>query len=273
MIVKEDVTAQARALGAGLVGFAPVERWGERGDLHPDFFPDAVWPLARTVIVLSIPSSPPIFETKISQLHRSLYNLTNRMLDEMGYRLAVWLNRRGCAAIHVCRDGYGHGDMLRKNPVAAFSHVWAGYYAGLGTVGWNHTLLTPEYGPRHRMISVLAAERFEGDPMPERDLCTKCRVCERACPFGAFSAPPDDAGSDEIHSDMDKIRCGKKSFEGLFYAHCGFCVKTCPVGEDRRLFGSAGVGEYMEAHRNFEKWTMGVGGNVDIREPLKKIPL
>ncbi|GHS89082.1 hypothetical protein AGMMS49957_11690 [Synergistales bacterium] len=267
MITKSDVVSYAKSLGAGLVGFAPVERWREKGDLHPNFFPDSVWPETKTVIVMCVPSLTPVHDTKITRLHRSLYNITNQRLDEMAYMLSVYLNRNGVPAIYAPRDGYAtDGKILKENPTAAFSHVWAGYYAGLGTVGWNHTLLTRKYGPRHRLVSALSAQSFEGDPLIEDNLCTKCRVCEKACPFESFSSPQDGVVSNRVSADMNKSRCAHKyeHFEGMPYQHCGFCIKTCPVGEDLRLFGSPSTREYFEAHHDFEKWTMGVGGNIDV---------
>ncbi|HEY3424182.1 MAG TPA: epoxyqueuosine reductase, partial [Negativicutes bacterium] len=152
-ISKAAIIETGRKLGAELVGFSPAGRWEEYKDLPEDFYPNRVWPLTKTVIVLIIPSLLPVVETKISHLYRSQYNYTNSLLDEAAYRLAAFLNRNGHAAINICRDGYGVGA-LQEKPVAAFSHVWAGYYAGLGSIGWNHTLVTREFGPRHRLVSV-----------------------------------------------------------------------------------------------------------------------
>lgn len=66
-----------------------VERWAKFGDL-PELFPQQVWPLTRTVIVLAIPSLLPTVETKISHLYRAQYNYTNQLLDEAAYRLAAF---------------------------------------------------------------------------------------------------------------------------------------------------------------------------------------
>ena len=74
---KEEVRQYARDVGAALVGFAPVERLAKFGDLPEAFFPQQVWPLTRTVIVLAIPSLLPTVETKISHLYRAQYNYTN----------------------------------------------------------------------------------------------------------------------------------------------------------------------------------------------------
>jgi epoxyqueuosine reductase QueG len=199
-----------------------------------------------------MPSLLPIVETKISDLYRTQYNIINRRLDEAAYLLALHLNNLGLASIPICRDGYGDQKMLRKNPTAAFSHVWAAYYAGLGTIGWNHTLITREYGPRHRLVSIFTAFEMEGDSMIEEELCNRCGLCEKFCPEGVYSGDPS-----LKNSQMDKIACAKQTFSGP-YNHCGFCIKTCPVGDDRRLFSGASAKAYFEAHEDISRWNMGV---------------
>ena len=153
--------------------------------------------------------------------------------------------------------------MLRKNPAAAFSHVWAAYYAGLGTIGRNHTLITRKYGPRHRLVSVFTALEVEGDPMIEEELCVRCGFCEKFCPEGVYTARSGDSGAG--NSYMDKIACAEQTFTGP-YNHCGFCVKTCPVGEDRRLFSGASAEAYSAAHADISRWDMGICSKFDFAE-------
>lgn len=258
VITKNEIIDYAHRLGAALVGFAPVRRWPEHGDVQEKFYPQRVWPLTKTVIVLAIPSLLPVVETKISHLYRSQYHNTNSLLDEAAYRLAAFLNRNGQAAINICRDGYGPG-VLREKPVAAFSHVWAGYYGGLGRIGWNHTLITREFGPRHRLVSVLTALELEGDPMVEEKLCNKCRLCEKACATQAFSGNKDDQ-----YSQMDKLSCArrKRQFQGPLN-HCGFCIKFCPVGDDRKLYQSTSIKNYFDEIAGFSDWNAGVGAKLE----------
>ena len=170
-------------------------------------------------------------EASPSELGREQYIITNELLDIAAYRLAAFLNRNGQAAINICRDGYGEGA-LEHNPVALFSHVWAGHYAGVGKVGWNHTLLTRQYGPRLRLVSVLTAIELSGDPMIEEELCTRCLQCQKICPAEAFK------GDKSIrYAEMDKFACmnNAKRLRKAFSNPCGFCTKVCPVGEDRKL--------------------------------------
>ncbi|MGD0152823.1 MAG: 4Fe-4S binding protein [Thermacetogeniaceae bacterium] len=256
-LTKEEIVRTARSLGAELVGFAPVARWEEYGDLPEDFYPHRVWPLTRTVIAMAVPSLLPIVETKISHLYRSQYNNTNSLLDEVAYRLAAFLNRNGHAAINICRDGYGPGT-TREKPVAAFAHVWAGYYAGLGRIGWNHTLVTREFGPRHRLVSVLTALELEGDPMVAEELCNRCRLCEKACPTQAFSGKKSDK-----YSHMDKFACmsRRERFTGPL-SHCGFCLKVCPMGDDRKLYQAVKSKKYFDEAKNPGAWSSGVGASI-----------
>jgi len=82
----------------------------------------------------------------------------------------AFLNRHGHPAINICRDGYGDG-VMKIRTIAVFSHVWAGHYAGLGEVGWNHCLVTAEFGPRHRLVSILTSLELEGAPMVGEGSC------------------------------------------------------------------------------------------------------
>lgn len=241
-LTKQNIRDKALQLGAELVGFAPVERWHGSADIPEEFYPDRVWPLAKTVIVLAVPVWLPIVETAPAEWGREQYTITNTLLDEAAYRLAAYLNRHGYAALNFSRDGYGDIDVLLKTPAAAFSHVWAAHYAGLGHVGWNHTLLTPAYGPRVRLVSVLTALETSGDAMMTEELCSRCRLCRKICPAGAF-----EGNSEQPYARMDKLACAtnSKRLRKSFRNPCGFCIKVCPVGADRELFHSTDVNKYF----------------------------
>ncbi|NVN92144.1 MAG: epoxyqueuosine reductase, partial [Desulfuromonadales bacterium] len=202
---KESIREKAYELGAELVGFAPVSRWHESEVIPENYHPDQVWHKTRTVISLALPVWLPIVETQPSAWGRDQYGIVNNLLDEIAYRLAAFLNRNGIASINVGRDGYGDIDALIRKPSAAFSHVWAAHFAGIGKVGWNHTLLTRSHGPRVRLVSVLSSIEVEGDPLVAEDLCLRCFLCRDICPVDAFS------GKNDLHATMDPVTCATNS--------------------------------------------------------------
>jgi epoxyqueuosine reductase QueG len=242
-LTKTEIIAQARELGAELVGFAPVSRWDDHAEVPPDFRPRAIWPLAKTVIVIAVPLWLPIVEAAPSQLGREQYIITNELLDEAAYRLAVFLNGHGHAAINLPRDGQGEPEILAETPTAIFSHHWAGQLAGLGVVGRSRALLTHAYGPRQRLISVFADLTLEGDPLLTEDLCGTCRDCEKICPAQALASRPG-----QRYADFNLQACAGegKRLRAAFRNPCGFCLKVCPVGEDRQLFGSTNTKKYFD---------------------------
>ena len=224
--------------GADLVGFAPVERWDEAGEVPPDFRPRAIWPPARTVVVMGMEMPLPIVETTPSILHKELYDTSNRELDQLAYDLTRYLNRLGHASFFFPRDGYGSLKALRENNLAAFSHVMAAKYAGLGTIGASHNLLTPEFGPRLRLVSVLTSASLPVDRMAKKELCIKCAACAKCCPKKAISIR-----KDQVIGDYDKTACLEMAEElTARRCHpCGICTKVCPVGQDRLLYKQKGV--------------------------------
>jgi epoxyqueuosine reductase QueG len=231
--LKRKILRFCRDRGADLVGFAPVERWDEAGEVPPDFRPRAIWEPARTVIVIGMEMPLPIVETTPSVLHKELYDTSNRELDRLAYDLTRFLNRMGRASFFFPRDGYGSLRALRENNLAAFSHVMAAKYAGLGTIGASHNLLTPEFGPRVRFVSVFTEAPLPADPLKAKELCIRCAACAKCCPKNAIRMR-----ADRVIADYDKAACLEMTEEltARRCYPCGICTKVCPIGKDRALY-------------------------------------
>ncbi|MDR1203075.1 MAG: hypothetical protein LBL58_15795 [Tannerellaceae bacterium] len=231
--LKKQLIAKAGSYGVRLIGFAPAGRWAEYNEMPACYFPQHVFPHTRTVIVLALPVFIPMLDTTPSIVYSELYTTSNRLLDEIAYKLALHLNNKGFRGVFFPRDGYGDITVLINKPAAAFSHVFAGKYAGLGTIGYNHTLLTKEYGPRVRLVSVFTDAEIEPDAVCETELCMKCLLCKRCCPTSAFTS------TKNLIADMDKRKCAEYHAElkSKYCYPCGVCIKVCPVGEDRNLYG------------------------------------
>lgn len=231
--LRDQIIEFAKNHGADLVGFAPVSRWDEYDEVPDDFRPGNLFPLARTVVVIGMGMPLPIVETTPSAMHMELYNIVNRELDSLAYRLTGFLNRQGWPSMFFPRDGYGSIKILKEKPRAAFSHVEAARYAGLGTVGLSGVLLTKEFGSRVRFVSVFTAAELPGSQVQSKDICIKCQACAKCCPSHAIMPR-----EDRIKADFAAIKC-------MDWAHeltrrrsypCGVCTKVCPIGEDRKLY-------------------------------------
>jgi epoxyqueuosine reductase QueG len=248
--LKAKFVRQAHSLGASLVGFAPVERWAEFGEVAEPYRPQAIWKQARTVIVLGVPMLLPIIESTPSINYQEMYDTTNRLLDLLGFRLSVYLNDRGHASIFIPRDGYGNLGILLKKMPASFSHVYAAKYAGLGTIGYSHNLINPKYGPRARYVSVFTTARLAGDPVIRRELCNKCEVCRKLCPAQAFTTRPD-----SLIAEMDAVACTRhhQVLKKESRWPCGICCKVCPIGADRKLYESTNIGLYLKERQALER--------------------
>jgi epoxyqueuosine reductase QueG len=180
----------------------------------------------------------PIVETTPSVVHMEMYKTANAELDQLAYDLTRYLNRLGHASFFFPRDGYGSMRALRENNRAAFAHIPAARYAGLGTIGASHNLLTPEFGPRVRFVSVFTSAEIPPDPMIERDLCIKCEACAKCCPKKAIRMRPD-----RVIGDYDDQACLEMAEELVARRcfPCGICTKVCPIGKDRTIYKQPGI--------------------------------
>jgi epoxyqueuosine reductase len=231
-----------------LVGIANVERW-ENPPFQPwmpeEFYPQSIYPEAKSVIVIGLPVSLPVLETSPSIYYRELYKTVNSLLDQYTYRLANFLNDMGFPSVFVPRDGYGSIKVLLENPIAFFSHRHAALLSGLGNFGVNNMVLTPEYGPRVRFGSVLTSARLPPDPVLVEDLCIKCMRCVDMCPSNALDKENYPQGL------TNKKACASYSAElnEQYVSPCGICIKVCPVGQDRSLYARENTSIYKDSDR------------------------
>jgi epoxyqueuosine reductase len=244
--LKEDIQKKCLEMNIPLVGFASVDRWENPPEelpnkfeewIPPEFWPQNIYPEAKTVIVIGLPVQLPIVDTAPSIYYHELYKTVNTLLDLKAYELSEYLNKKNFASIYLPRDGYGDIDVLLKKPLAFFSHRHAAYLAGLGSFGQNNVILTPEYGPRVRFTSIFTSAEIESDVISGADLCTKCMFCINECPVQAIPQLSS-SSEDNFPSMVDKITCAKRSkaLREKYISPCGICIKVCPVGEDRKLF-------------------------------------
>lgn len=237
--LKHDIHIFLRERGADLIGIASADAWNHDGRISEAYRPDSLWAPTQSVIVIGLQMPLPIVETTPSVYHRDLYNTCNRNLDGLAFDLSRWLNRLGYASIYLSRDGYARIDVLVNNPRVAFAHNYAAYYAGLGHIGINNTILTPEFGPRIRFVSVFTtADLPAGRPID--NLCIRCGACVEFCPVSALKMSKRELRNKNITvADYDRHACTlwARAMTKRGCYPCGICIKVCPVGEDRVLYG------------------------------------
>lgn len=186
---KQELTAAVKKLaydlGADMVGIAPVSRFdGQAHMLHPK----AHLPEAKSVICFGIhhpdasvewcgepnPNYPEAFQLGMIP-----------KLDTMCYRVAKMLENEGYTTIAQPCTTYWRHRKYKDIPyehAASFSHMAAFVACGLGEYGYHGMVLSPEYGPRERIISVITSAELEPDPLYRGDpLCDKCKMCAKNC--------------------------------------------------------------------------------------------
>lgn len=110
----------------------------------------------------------------------------------------------------------------------------AAVLAGMGVIGKNNLLITPEYGPRVR-LRALALE-IELPPTERRadfDPCSSCAMpCRKICPQAAFASNRYDRPMCKIQMRIDESAPLKSAdANGYCVSYCRKCELACPIGE------------------------------------------
>ncbi len=157
-------------------------------------------------------------EDRPTPLYFHHYRQLNFLLDRLGLEVAAILQKHGRRALPVPASQTTSREPMR----GLLSHKKLAWAAGLGWIGRCNLLVTPQFGARTRLASVLTDALFQADAPLEAD-CGDCRECVRACPAGAIN----NSAADFDLPACEKLlgRFAKLPFIGQHI--CGVCVKAC----------------------------------------------
>jgi len=193
-VTAAEIKAKAKELGADLVGIAD----GDVMNAHPPDPADPRRPIDVTaldykrVIVLAKHLNSGVARIIPWDDRTKFYNdeLALSGLEEVSLELVFWLEDLGYPAIiipptHV--DPWRYSDDPNAHMTTLISLPHAAVEAGLGTLGLNQQLLTPEFGPRVILTAVMASLEVEPDRRLDQSLCLgpTCGRCLSVCPADA----------------------------------------------------------------------------------------
>lgn len=224
------VKAYARALGADLVGIASAAALNAfPPDPRYPQTPERISPYCRSVIVIVQRIPAGAFRCKQNAAVQYIDMLVLRRMDKIAYRLAEWLERRGYPSFTAAAQ---ETDWSYKNAsYGRLSTRHLGVEAGLGTLGLEVNILTPEFGPRLYLTGILTELDLDAyRPMTEQ-VCIgeSCSRCLHSCPADAVG-----------HFDIDKRACATAAQEFGFAQILGFFNRylEAPRAEKPRMIRS-----------------------------------
>jgi epoxyqueuosine reductase len=236
--VEQIIVDKAKEIGASLAGIARVEelkasRSYEIYDQKPyyDGYEGVEWkPEHRSVLVwaLAHPPSEPVLDWW--SLKVPGFTPGNRVLRKQSKRLRVWMGEElGITALSLPYQIEYGGAFLKDSAVLA----------GLGVIGKNNLLVTPEFGSDLRLRGIfIEADLEPTGPILDFNPCDGCDMpCHRACPRGAFRS-----GSYEqsyCKREMDQNDADARVLDGSVMGieeasdvivYCRGCENACPIG-------------------------------------------
>jgi len=257
MVNAVDIKEQVRACGADLVGIAGIEpsllrEYGEE--------PEKLLPGAHSLISIGVAlnkaavCSGNILSARYDTM--CVYERINHVCMETTRILA----RHGARAISV--SPYLPIDMWdeSKGMKGEINHKTIAAIAGLGGIGLNRLLITPEFGPFVRLGTIVTDAVLSADQPLTENPCDLCGLCQNACPVNAIQ---EDGSLDYSACASNVLRNGlpgiitiarkmigadEKAIKGIIYNPefwemwqstvsgsfygCFACIAACPVGFD-----------------------------------------
>jgi len=173
----------ALEMGVAKVGVASRESLAG----PPEADPEAVLSGARSVISFLVLEPEDKIMDYLSKRdpgpYREHFYENIQLLGRVGLVLAEALRTRGYGAEPLSPNGvYRPGSDLVRGLKPPFPHRYAAVAAGLGAIGLSGNVMTPEYGARVYLSSVITDAPLEPDGPLDENPCDNCNMCLHACP-------------------------------------------------------------------------------------------
>ena len=221
---KTELLQETKRLGIDLIGFAPVARFEAAPENHK---PQDIMPDAESVIVLARAFLSGPIKNKHWTSYTTVHDGNINRLDHDAYHLSRFVEKKfGANAIPVpAMTPYFHWDDAKQYAAGDLSHKHAAVAAGLGVMGKNHLLITPQYGNRVNLVSIITDLLIEPTAMLAKELCpSSCHLCIDVCPVRALQQ------NSPIDQTACRSHCWTKLSRGFSVLQCWKCREICPSG-------------------------------------------
>jgi epoxyqueuosine reductase QueG len=167
------------------------------------------------------------------------YEDINRQLQAVSENISFDLQEAGIGALALkptISPNSGEFDPYQKTLRYEISHKMVATRAGLGWIGKTDLFISPVFGARLRLTSILVNKEIGPELKPvDKSKCGNCTVCVEKCPAKAATGQLWDINTDR-DLFFDAFKCREKCGE-LCRIHlkmdrriCGICVAVCPIG-------------------------------------------
>lgn len=225
----EQIKEQARGFGANLVGVADLKLLAGIDCQPADLLAPYTYAISMAV---KLPNA--VFEQlddRPTPIYAQVYQNANSLLDQIAMRLSAYIEDFGAAALPIPAS-----QPLDMNEFTShLSSKAVANAAGLGWQGKSLLIVTPEYGPRVRLVTVLTDLDLQADA-PLKNRCGTCTCCTEACVAEAIRNVSTEFHYASREEALDFQKCADKlttefmQMPGIEKPICGICIKVCPWG-------------------------------------------
>jgi epoxyqueuosine reductase len=172
-------------------------------------------------------------------IDRRLTEDTLDLLTRLQKRAVRHLKTRGYRTLAIPPDSDRKKGSFISKLYSLFNHKMAATSAGLGWIGKNGLLISPDFGPRLSLATVLTDAPLDADAPMEHCLCGSCTLCIDHCPSHAITG----ASWSRTNPFVELVRLEecrshkttKRTTTGK--PNCGLCINICPYGRVRPAEG------------------------------------
>jgi len=222
----------ATRIGADLVGVADLSLYSDVYDFSKPLLEE--FPIAISMAVrLSDPIIDGIREDDPTEIYAHHYRTVNALLDDVAVRVANYCQAKGHGSLPIPASQ----TVDQRRLLGSISHKAIAVLAGLGWLGKSLLVVTRQFGPRIRLVSVLTTlPMATGRPL--KNQCGDCLICAEACPAGAIKGisfeylPPTREAAVDVtacNERLTRIANDPRYGSGVR----GICIKVCPWGRKK----------------------------------------
>lgn len=153
----------------------------------------------------------------------------NRRMIDIGDRIAECMKEEFSIKARLLPYHVERGGIFLKD---------AAVLAGLGVIGGNNLLITPEYGPRIRLRALCLDAKLASTGPMDFSPCDSCDIrCREACPQKAFTHGS--YGRDLCMKQMGLDQANREALETevedplrAYVKYCRACELVCPASQE-----------------------------------------